>query len=312
MESGKLIEIKNRLAMLPGLIDRREKLQSKIYDAEIDVKDLLSRLEAETLDVEQLKKDSFSAFLFKLTGRYEGKLDKESQEALAAKNEYDKATEWVKNLKAEYFELGRKITELRNDEELYKTELVKREEAIQQNTTGEVYDEYKRIEGECEEFSKQLVETDEAISAANSVRATCESALDSLESAEDWATYDVWGKGGILSHMAKYDNIDDAQECFNRLSYQLKDLQAELKDVNLLDISDITIIDSTTRTFDFWFDNIFTDLSVRNKIREDIDMVNSLDSHMGDIIDTLKENRLEITKRLRELEMQKNELLLKG
>lgn len=311
MENEMLIEIKNRLAMLPGLLDRREKLQNKIYDAEIDVKDLLSRFEAETLDVEQLKKDSFSAFLFKLTGRYEGKLDKESQEALAAKNEYDKATEWVKNLKAEYIELGRKITELRNDEELYKTELIRREEAIQQNTTGEVYDEYKRIEGEYEEFSKQLVETDEAISAASSVRATCESALDSLESAEDWATYDVWAKGGILSHMAKYDNIDDAQECFNRLSYQLKDLQAELKDVNLLDISDITIIDSTTRTFDFWFDNIFTDLSVRNKIREDIDMVNSLDSHMGDIIDTLKENRLEITKRLKELELQKNELLLK-
>lgn len=312
MENEKLIELKNRLAMLPGLLDRREKLKRRIYDAEADVKNLLHKFEAETLDVEQLEKDSFSAFLFKLVGKYEGKLDKESQEALMAKNEYDRATERVKNLRMEYSELGNKVSELKNDEELYKTELLSREEAIRQNTDGEAYLEYKKIEAEHEELARQLVETGEAVNAANTMRCTCESALGSLESAEGWATYDVWTKGGIISHMAKYDHIDDAQECFNRLSCQLKDLQEELNDVNVLAVPDASIIDSTTRTFDFWFDNIFTDLSVRDKIREDMDLVNDLCSRISVIIDMLNDNKTEIIKKLKELEVQKDELLIKG
>jgi hypothetical protein len=122
----------------------------------------------------------------------------------------------------------------------------------------------------------------------------------------------VWANAGIFSHMAKYDNIDAAQECFNRLSSQLKDLQAELKDINMLEIPDVTIIDSTTRAFDFWFDNIFTDLSVRNKIRDDIELVSNLHSLTGDMIDTLEESKTEISKKLKELEVQKDELLIKG
>lgn len=310
MQNEKLIEMKNRLAMLPGLQDRLDRLRGRMYEAEAEVKDLLEKLEEETQDVEQLKKESFSVTLLKLVKKYEGKLDKESQEAIAAKMEYDKATERAKAFNSEYNELGSRVTELKREKDQYVTELFAREEEIQKNTEGEVYIKYKQLEGERETLAHQLVEIEEAISAAGRVRGTAESAVQSLESAEDWATYDVWARGGILSHMAKYENIDDAEECFNRLSCQLKDLQIELMDVNVLDVPDLTVIDSTTRTFDFWFDNIFTDLNVRDNIRNNIQQMNKLDVQISSVIDKLEGKKVEVEGKMTELDRRKDDLII--
>jgi hypothetical protein len=61
--------------------------------------------------------------------------------------------------------------------------------------------------------------------------------------------------------MAKYYLIDSAVESFHRLSSQLRDLKAELNDVEGLTASRLIEISSSQRTVDFWFDNIFTGLS---------------------------------------------------
>lgn len=312
MDNKTLIEIRNRLAMMPALKERMDKLRARIKEAENEVKSLSAKFEAESLDVEQMKAESLSVYILKMIGRYEGKLNKETEQMLAAKMEYDKASEKVKELHLQRGETEERLAALNQEKQVYEAELNKREEMIRNNVTSEASIKYRELEAAQELLSRQLVETDEALRAANRVISTADNAMEHLESAEKWATYDVWLKGGLLSHMAKYEHIDNAEESFNRLSSQMDDLQRELSDISIPGTPSFSGVDSTTRAVDFWFDNIFTDLSVRDRIRDDSEQLSTLRNQVCGVISKLKGNKSVIHQKLQDIEFGKNELIITG
>lgn len=310
MDSNALKEIKNEIAILPLLRERVNKLRTRIRNSEREINSLLEKYKEECLDVEQLKEGSFSAFLLKVVGKYERRLEKEEQEIITAKLEYDKACQELQDLKEELREKEKRIIVLRDKERTYEEEIKKREQMLINRMNTELSEKYFELEQEYDFLQKQLIETDEAIRAAKMAKGTAKSAMGHLGSAESWATYDVWAKGGILSHMAKYDHVDKAEADFNRLSSQLKILKKELLDVNINDAPGLTNIDSTTRTIDFWFDNIFTDLNVRDKIRGNIDQIRSVSGNIDRIIRKLENRKREINSKLSDIDYKKNKLIL--
>lgn len=310
MEKQKLIDMRNSLTILPVLQQRLQKLEQRIADAEKDMQTILRHYNAEVVDVEQMKKDSLSNTLLKLIKRYEGKLDKETQEMIAAKMEYDKASDRVSDLQSELYQLNLRIKSLLDNKQTYEDELKQREDIVKSSITSKAYLIYRKLQEEREKLGKQLVEIDEAKAVAHLVLGTAQSALDHLQSAEGWATYDIWARGGVISHMAKYNHIDNAQADFNRLSYQVKDLKKELSDIMIYETAYNVGIDSTTRMFDFWFDNIFTDLNVRDKIRADKEEVSKLILKIKSIITKLEEVKIEALGKLDTIESNKKELLI--
>lgn len=310
MDNNSFLELKNKLAVLPLLEERWKSLSNRLYSAEDEVKSLLRKYQSEALDVDEIQKDSLSNTLLKLIGRYEGKVSKETQEMLSAKLEYDKAVERVKQLTQEKNQLAEKVSELNKEKLAFDKEFSNRENLIKSKISGQAYAAYMELETQQDDLRKQLVETDEAISAASRVLSAASNAVNHLESAEGWATYDVWSRGGIISHMAKYDHIDDAQAELNRLSSLMKDFEKELRDVNMYEICAYTGIDSTTRTIDFWFDNIFTDLNVRDKIRDDMGQVQNLMGQIKNAVRKLESNKAEIKIRISQTESQKNNLIM--
>jgi hypothetical protein len=310
MEKEKLREIFNKLNELPILEVRMGKLIHQIHEAEVSVKQLKYKYNSESLDVEKLLKESFSAKFFQFIGKYEGKLTKEKQEELAAKLEYDKACARVDQLYAEREELSVRINTLKNDELLYRNELERRREEIIRNANSEGYMSYKKLEDRISAFSRQNIEINEALRAADKTIDIVKGAEDNLKSAEGWATYDVWVKGGIFSHMAKYDSIDSAEAAFGLLEDQLKNLHKELTDVNIQVSSELIHIDSATRAIDFWFDNIFTDLNVRSMIQENLEKLNELYEQINAVKRTLEQSKINIHKELDKLEKEKDELLI--
>ena len=86
-----IVELRDRILMLPSLEKRMKFMLDEIRKAEDDVSNLLRKYERESRDVERLQKDSFSAFLFRLIGKYEDKLEKEQREEINAKIDYDRA-----------------------------------------------------------------------------------------------------------------------------------------------------------------------------------------------------------------------------
>ena len=159
-------------------------------------------------------------------------------------------------------------------------------------------------------LSAQLTEVDEALKAASRAKSTVASAMDSLDSAEGWATYDLWSRGGLLSHAAKYSHIDDAEACFHRLSSQMRSLRSELDDVQGFPDVEFASISSGQRSVDFWFDNIFTDLSVRSQIRDNQDSLRQLAGNIHKIERLLDSRRQELSCQLDKNKSLQEELLL--
>jgi chromosome segregation ATPase len=310
VNQDRLAEIRENLYRLPAMQDRMRKLMSRLADAEQERNSLLVQYESETLDVQKLQEESLSATLLRLFGKYEGKLDKETQEMIQAKVKYDKAVERVKELQKERDDLSRRISALLDEKLLYDAELARREQEIKSNSSGEKSIRYQQLEEEQKSLYKQLVEIDEAISAANKAYMTALRVIKHLKSADNWATYDVWFKGGIISHAAKYSHIDDAEAEYNRLSSNLKDLQRELKDINMRFSPGFDGIDSTTRAIDFWFDNIFTDLNVRNRIRGDMEHASALAGMIQRVINRLESSKSAVNRQIESVEQKKKDLLI--
>ena len=171
MDSEKLKEIRNNIAVLPVLRERAEKLRTRIREAEREIETLLEKYRKECLDVEQLKNNSFSAFLLKIVGKYQGKLEKEEQEILAAKLEYDRTCQQAEEFKKELHELELRIIELKGQERIYETEIKKREQMLLSKMNTEASEQYTELNQEHEFIQKQLVEMDEAIRTANRAKA---------------------------------------------------------------------------------------------------------------------------------------------
>lgn len=111
----------------------------------------------------------------------------------------------------------------------------------------------------------RLKELKEAKDQAVIVIEKIDRALDTLDSAEFWGMWDMFG-GEFFSSWKKRNKIEEANEYIKDITDSVKDLERELKDVDMVlpgEISD-TVGD---RFFDIWFDNIFTDLRVQGEIK---------------------------------------------
>ena len=105
MDNNSLLNLKNRLETMPFLENRLEKLNNRIREAQAEVDALLRKYEKESMDVERIQKESLSATILKLLGRYEGRVEKEMQEMVHAKTQYDAATIRLRELESEAADL---------------------------------------------------------------------------------------------------------------------------------------------------------------------------------------------------------------
>ena len=72
----------------------------------------------------------------------------------------------------------------------------------------------------------------EAINAGKTALHTVNEVLETLDNAEGWSTWDVMG-GGLMADLAKYEELDDAQEQIEQLQVELRRFKTELSDVEI-------------------------------------------------------------------------------
>lgn len=310
MNKEQLMDMKEKILSIHFLNNKAAALKEKIAEAEEVLDNMKKKYELEQYDVEKLEKDSFSTYIIKLFGKYEDKVEKEMGEMLHAKIELDTALTRLDNLNGELSLINQRIIENKKYKIAYEEELKKREEEIKSKLNSRYCEEYQLLTSEIDFSYNQKIEIEEALTAAKRAKNVAESARVHLDKAEGIATYDVWFKGGILVHMAKYEQIDEAERYMNSLSSCLKDLAKELKDIEYYASFRTEEISGTERAMDYWFDNIFTDLNVRDKIRGNIEEVRSIIRKIESIIGKLTGEKEEMIRQITKLEDSKENLLL--
>lgn len=276
------------------------------------VTDARTRLADEHADVAAFESVSMTRILAGLRGRRDAELDRERAEAAAAEYAVAEAEARLAAEEREVASLEARVAE-HGDLDARRTALLdQREQEVRADPAAT--DASERLTalvdrvGELTARTNQLAEADAAGRAAHQA---LEEAARHLGSAGSWATYDTFFGGGLLADMAKHDRLDRAGALLQRADGALRSLATELADVGIGPVEGVGITE-LTRALDVWFDNIFSDWAVRDRIAQASDRVQQLLAQVAAIGQELARRQQDTAEQLASCEAERERLLTSG
>ena len=264
-------------SMLKELRGQRDTIAARVRELEAIKVD-------EQADVDRLEGRSLASFFYNVIGKMDERLNKEREEAYAARVKYDAAARELEAIDGDIQRCESELSGLRGCEREYEATLREKANAVK-SAGGARAEEILKLEERHAYLESQKKELREAISAGNSARSTAESVLRSLDSAEGWGTWDLLG-GGLLADMAKHSHLDEAQGAIERLQSQLRRFKTELADVTIH--ADMQVnVDGFLRFADYFFDGLFADWAVMDKISQSQSQVQSTKNQIDSVLSRL-------------------------
>lgn len=238
----------------------------------------------EQADVDRLEGRSLAAFFYNVIGKMDEQRNKERQEAYAARVKYDAAARELEAAEHDLQRCAAELAGLRDCDRRY--EAVLKEKAAAVKAAGGVKaEEIFKLEEQNAFLESQKKELREAISAGKSALSTASQVLSSLDSAEGWGTWDLFG-GGLISDLAKHSHLDEAQGAIEHLQSQLRQFKTELADVTIH--ADMQVnVDGFLRFADYFFDGLFADWAVLDQISRSQSQVQSTKSQIEGVLSRL-------------------------
>ena len=259
-----------QLQQLQEQMARSKQLESMIKELRgqrdtlaAQVRELESVKLEEQADVDRLEGRSLAAFFYNVIGKMDEQLNKERQEAYAARVKFDAAARELGGVEGDLRRYESELSTLRGCERRYEAVLKEKAAAVK-SAGGSNGEEILKLEERIAFLENQKKELWEAISAGNAALSTTQQVLSSLDSAEGWGTWDLFG-GGLIADLAKHSHLDEAQSAIEHLQSQLRRFKTELADVTIH--ADMQInVDGFLRFADYFFDGLFVDWAVLDKI----------------------------------------------
>ena len=261
-----LTELQARVAMKPALEAKLRELQNQRREYDREAISLRVAFRKEQEDVEKLEGRSLANYFFQVVGKLDEKLDQERREAYAAKVKLDAAERELAGIEADISEIQTQLNEIRVAEAQYKEALEKKRAMLKASGTAAA-DQIIGIEQKIAALEAQKKEIKEAISAGYSARGTADRILSELDSADGWNTWDMFGGGGIITHMAKHSHMDEAQDLVSELQSKLRRFKTELADISIQANMQVNV-EGFLRFADYFFDGLFADWAVGDRISE--------------------------------------------
>ena len=293
-----LRECKDNILLKETLEEKLVTLEDTYYKNNKVLERLEEKLNKEFKDVEKFNKISVVNIISTIFNFREEKLYKEEQEYLEAKLRYEEYRVTVEELKNDLETTKSRIESISNYEERY-DELIQEKSELLKGLDLNKRLELEEIEDSINRYVKEGIEIKEAIDEAINCDFTVNSALKYLNDASGLATWDVLGGGAVTSIM-KHDAVNSAKKEIERLGYAITKLEKELSDINMISISGNFNNIESSYLVDVFFDNIFTDISVSNKIDSSLGSVrnvkNKLDRCKEELYEKEKNNNEELIK----------------
>lgn len=270
-------------AKIKSLLQKEKTASKRLDEAEQRYTAAQSWFEKEKSDVEKLQKESLSTFLKRLIGNYDKQLDKEQQEKLSAKRELDLSL-------ALFLESREHLDTIQTNLQETKMRFNRTKELLYQQNL----DFYKKSQSEeikRAELKQELIEIDEALAAGEKVLAGIDFALEDLDSADSYSTWDMFTNSSLILDMLKYDKIDKAEAKMNHLEQLLESYTKELDDLSLDHFLSYEKFSGMSKAFDIFFDNLFSDWDTKTKIGRNIEMLEQLGSNVEDLQSKLEDKK---------------------
>lgn len=282
-------------AKLKSLLKKEESSKIRFEENTIRYESAKANFDKESEDIEKLQTESLSTFLKRLIGNYEKRLDKEMQEQLTAKMELDLSLALMLESKEDLANVQTTINQTTAELNQLKELLYRQDSDFRKKISTE---ELKRAQ-----LKQELIELEEASAAGERVLNGIDFALEDLDSADSFSTWDMFTDSSFIVDMMKYNKIDKAEAKMNQLEQLLGRYTKELKDVSLDTYLSYEKFNSMGKTFDIFFDNIFSDWDTKDKIGRNIEMLENLGTTTKELQIKLEANKEEIQKQIEESEI---------
>lgn len=274
---------------------RKKQLESmlqELYDRQRELTDRTEQLRAvmmsEQADVDRLECGSLTAFVYNVLGRKEEKLTKEREEACAARVKYDAAALELSTLNEDIERKEHELSGLHGCEEEYEQVFHQKLEEMKRQG-GAQAEEIMALERKLGFMENQAREVQEAIQAGENALAQAQEVMTHLKSAESWATWDLFSDS-IFTDIIKHDHLDQAQHLVEQLQIGLQSFRTELADVAMEIRADLNVrIEGFARFADYFFDDIFSDISVRSRISDSLGQVQETIDQIQYVLDNLEQ-----------------------
>ena len=280
---------KEQLDQLREKMARKRKLSTEVAALEDQCSGLAARVQQlkeetykEQLDVDQLENFSAAKLFYQIMGKLDERLEKEQAELYAAALRYDSARQELHAVEADLAARREELSLLGNCEAEYNRLLEARARELRQDPQSPTARRLLALEERQAQLAARSKELQEAIQAGYDALSDISSIESALSSAEGWGTWDVFG-GGLISDLAKYSHLDDAQQQINGLQRSLSRFRTELADVDIRTGVQVEV-DSFLRFADYFFDNIFTDWAVLDRIRRTQSQIHEVDGSVRTIL----------------------------
>ena len=305
-----LFSLQQKVAQKPLLESKLYELhtQRRQYDNQVISLRVASRKEQE--DVEKLEGRSLANYFYQVIGKLDDKLDQERKEAYTAKVKLDAAERELAGIESDIKEIQEQITDVLVAEARYKDALELKRRQLKDSGT-QIADQILSMEERIAALQAQKQEIKEAISAGYSARSTADRILSELEDADGWNTWDMFGGGGIITHMAKHSHLDEAQDLVSDLQSKLRRFKTELADIQITANMQVNV-DGFLRFADYFFDGLFADWAVGDKINQSMNSVSSTKSQISRTLDKLNSMEQAADRGIASLKQQLDELIVKA
>lgn len=292
----------------------RDRLRQQAVSAEATVQqaadraaELRRRLADETEDVEALESFSWARTWSALKGSHADDLARETAERDAARYAVAEAEARLQAARADLEELRARIAALGDVDSDYDHALAAKEAWLRDDGT-EAGRRLATIAERRGALAAEESETREAHDAGRTALDLLRQAQDLLDNARAWSTWDTFGGGGLITDMVKYDRIDKVEVLVHRADVALGRFARELADIGVTGIGGVQV-SGLTRTFDVWFDNLFSDLAVRSRIKEAVDQVDGAAAAVTSLLNRLSARLRELASERDRLDAEREELL---
>ena len=242
----------------------------------------------EQSDVDKLEGKSIKALFATLAGNKDEKLSQERQEAYAAAMKYDAALRDLQGIMRDLEHCKIELENIEGIEEEYEHLLEERKNSLKQEASRRA-NEVIILEKQMEDLSHEIVELEEALDVGYRAFDLIETILKELNEAYNWAETDVF-MDSFWVDVQKHEHIHTAQDLIQDLRDELRRFKTELADVSIE--GDIQIeIDDFSEFTDWFFDNIFTDWEIRDKITNSMSQADETRNQIVGTINLLKDMR---------------------
>lgn len=298
------VALKKQLeAKLDDLRDQRRVFDRKVVELRVEHRN-------EQDDVDKLEGRSLANYFYQIIGKLDEKIDEERKQAYAAKVKLDAAQRELAAVDWEIQEIQSQLQELVGCEAAYIAALESKRNAVKASGTP-VASQILEIEERIVFLENQKKEIREAVSAGQSALGTADSVLSELEDADGWNTWDIIGGGGIITHMAKHGHLDEAQEKVEQLQGKLRRFKTELADINIQ--ADMQVnIDGFLRFADYFFDGLFADWAVGDKISESQSSVQEVKNQINSALSKLSSMDVASDREIAALKSRIEELIVQA